>query len=208
MNLPNKITTFRMVCVIVIIGILSPSFFGANFFPVVFNINGQVLTLDYLIAFVLFVVASFSDFLDGYIARKYNLVTTYGKFMDPIADKLLVDSLFIIVASKYPTLVLVAVIMIARDLVVDGVKLIAAGKNKIVAANMWGKAKTVAQMVALSFLLFGNWPFSYFDSEMYFASGFNVSIILCYIAGVLSLMSMIVYIYQNREVFKDSPKED
>ena len=208
MNLPNKITTFRMVCVVLIIGILAPSFFGANLFPEVFNINGQILTLDYLIAFVLFVVASFSDFLDGHIARKYNLVTTYGKFMDPIADKLLVDSLFIIVASKYPTLVLVAVIMIARDLVVDGVKLIAAGKNKIVAANMWGKAKTVAQMVALAFLLFGNWPFSYFDSEMYLTTGFNVSIILCYIAGILSLMSMIVYIYQNREVFKDSPKED
>ncbi len=203
MNLPNKITTFRMVCVVIIVFLLCFPWAacGVNM-PMMFN----GLTLEYLISFVLFIVASFSDFLDGYIARKYNLVTTYGKFMDPIADKLLVDSLFIILCRDYPTLVIVAVIMIARDLVVDAVKLIAAGKNKIVAANMWGKAKTVAQMVALSFVLFGDWPFSYFDSPIAL-HGFSVSIILCYLAGVLSLMSMIVYIYQNRDVFKDDKEE-
>lgn len=164
--------------------------------PEIFN----GVTLDYFISFFIFIIASFSDFLDGHIARKYNLVTTYGKFMDPIADKLLVDSLLIILAcsnmeTKIP--LIVVVVMIARDLVVDAVKLIASSKNKIVAANIWGKLKTVAQMVAISFVLLNDFPFSYFDGPV------NISVILCYIAGLFSLLSMVIYIIQNKEVFKD-----
>ena len=120
--------------------------------------------------------------------------------MDPIADKLLVNSTLIILAcsnldTKVP--VIVVVVMIARDLVVDAVKLIAAGKNKIVAANIWGKLKTVTQMVALSFVLLNNFPFGLWIKS------FNVSVVLCYVAGFCSILSMIVYIYQNKEVFKD-----
>lgn len=203
MNLPNKITTFRMGCVIVIVFLLLFPWESCNVaMPVLFG----GVRLEYLIAFAIFVVASFSDFLDGYIARKYHLVTTYGKFMDPIADKLLVDSLLIILTcSRLETKIplIVAVVMIARDLVVDAVKLIAASRNKIVAANIWGKLKTVLQMIAIAFVLLNDWPFSCFDG------GIDVSVILCYLAGACSLLSMIVYIYQNREVFKDeSPKVD
>lgn len=197
MNLPNKITTFRMVAVVILVFILlfPWSKVGVEF-PVLF----YGVTLDYFIGFIIFLIASFSDFLDGYIARKYNLVTTYGKFMDPIADKLLVNSTLIILAcsnldTKVP--LIVVVVMIARDLVVDAVKLIAAGKNKIVAANIWGKLKTVTQMVALSFVLLNNFPFGLWIKS------FNVSVVLCYVAGFCSLLSMIVYIYQNKEVFKD-----
>lgn len=203
MNLPNKITTFRMGCVIVIVFLLLFPWESCNVaMPVLFG----GVRLEYLIAFAIFVVASFSDFLDGYIARKYHLVTTYGKFMDPIADKLLVDSLLIILTcSRLETKIplIVVVVMIARDLVVDAVKLIAASRNKIVAANIWGKLKTVLQMIAIAFVLLNDWPFSCFDG------GIDVSVILCYLAGACSLLSMIVYIYQNREVFKDeSPKVD
>lgn len=197
MNLPNKITTFRMACVFIIVFLLLfPWAKCGVIMPEIFN----GVTLDYFISFFIFIIASFSDFLDGHIARKYNLVTTYGKFMDPIADKLLVDSLLIILAcsnmeTKIP--LIVVVVMIARDLVVDAVKLIASSKNKIVAANIWGKLKTVAQMVALSFVLLNDFPFSYFDGPV------NISVILCYIAGLFSLLSMVIYIIQNKEVFKD-----
>ena len=194
MNLPNKITTFRMVCVVGIIFLLLFPWGMCNVtMPEVFN----DITLDYFLSFIIFVVASISDFLDGYIARKYNLVTTYGKFMDPIADKLLVNSTIIILASRIPSLVIVAVVMIARDIVVDALRLIAVSKNKVVAANIWGKLKTVTQMVAICFVLLNDFPFSFIPWNI------NVSLILCYLAGVCSLLSMVVYIIQNREVFKD-----
>ena len=194
MNLPNKITTFRMVCVVIIIFLLLfPWKMCGIEMPVLFN----DITLEYFLSFIIFVVASISDFLDGYIARKYNLVTTYGKFMDPIADKLLVNSTIIILASRIPQLVIVAVVMIARDIVVDAVRLIAVTKNKVVAANIWGKLKTVTQMVAICFVLLNDFPFSFIPWDV------NVSLILCYVAGVCSLLSMVVYIIQNREVFKD-----
>jgi CDP-diacylglycerol--glycerol-3-phosphate 3-phosphatidyltransferase len=194
MNLPNKITTFRMVCVVIIIFLLLfPWKMCGIEMPVLFN----DVTLEYFLSFIIFVVASISDFLDGYIARKYNLVTTYGKFMDPIADKLLVNSTIIILASQIPSLVIVAVVMIARDIVVDALRLIAVSRNKVVAANIWGKLKTVTQMVAICFVLLNDFPFSFIPWDI------NVSLILCYVAGVCSLLSMVVYIIQNREVFKD-----
>lgn len=194
MNLPNKITTFRMVCVVIIIFLLLfPWKMCGIEMPVLFN----DVTLEYFLSFIIFVVASISDFLDGYIARKNNLVTTYGKFMDPIADKLLVNSTIIILASQIPSLVIVAVVMIARDIVVDALRLIAVSRNKVVAANIWGKLKTVTQMVAICFVLLNDFPFSFIPWDV------NVSLILCYVAGVCSLLSMVVYIIQNREVFKD-----
>ena len=197
MNLPNKITTFRMVCVFIVVFLLMFPWeaCGVNM-PVIFN----GVTLEYFIGFFVFAIASLSDFLDGYIARKYNMVTTYGKFMDPIADKLLVNSTLIILAmSRMETKIplIVVVVMIARDLVVDAVKLIAASRNKIVAANIWGKLKTATQMFAICFVLLNDYPFALFDGPV------NVAEILCYLAGFFSLLSMIVYIYQNKEVFKD-----
>ena len=197
MNLPNKITTFRMAMVFVLVFLLLFPWAACGVeMPVIFG----GVTLEYFIAFFVFAIASISDFLDGYIARKYNMVTTYGKFMDPIADKLLVNSALIILAcshmeTKIP--LIVVVVMIARDLVVDAVKLIAASKNKIVAANIYGKLKTATQMVAICFVLLNDWPFALFDGPV------NVAELLCYLAGFFSLLSMIVYIYQNREVFKD-----
>jgi len=174
-------------------------------------IFGEV-NLVYFIVFWLFVVASFSDFLDGHIARKYNLVTNFGKFMDPIADKLLVDGLLIIllVPSITPAdasiqmaiPVIATLIMIARDLIVDVIRLIAASQNRILAANIFGKIKTVLQMVAIPLVLLNDWPFVLFDGEI------NIALIVVYLATLASLLSGIIYVYQNRDVLREPNKHE
>lgn len=196
MNLPNKITTFRMVCVVIVDFILlfPWKICGVNM-PLVFNF----ISLEYFIAGILFLIASFSDFLDGYLARKYNLVTTYGKFMDPIADKLLVDTVVIIMAIQRPDLVppVVAIIMIARDLLVDALRQVASSKGVVLAANIWGKLKTVIQMVALTFALMLDWPFALLNLPV------SITTIICYLAGVVSLLSGVLYFTKNLKVFSD-----
>lgn len=196
MNLPNKITTFRMVCVVIIDFILLFPWASCGVtMPLVFG----VISLEYFISAILFLVASFSDFLDGYLARKYNLVTTYGKFMDPIADKLLIDTVVIIMAINHPTIVppVVAVIMIARDLLVDALRQVASTKGVVLAANIWGKLKTVVQMVALTLALLLDWPFSLLNLPV------SITSIICYVAGVVSLLSGILYFTKNLHVFND-----
>ncbi|MGM9858176.1 MAG: CDP-diacylglycerol--glycerol-3-phosphate 3-phosphatidyltransferase [Bacilli bacterium] len=206
MNLPNKITTFRMVMVIVLILLLTIC--GALNFtgPYLWGDEETGVSLIRFIAFILFVVASVSDFLDGYLARKLNLVTTYGKFMDPIADKLLVDSLLIFYAlpinqagfgfvGKTGIPLVFVVIMIARDLVVDAVRMIAMEKNIVIAASWFGKTKTVLQMVAISLVLLNNWPFVYLGWSV------NVTNIICGLAGLVSLASGIDYLVKSRELF-------
>ena len=196
MNLPNKITTFRMVCVIIIDFILLFPWKACGVeMPLVFN----YIPLQFFISAILFLVASFSDFLDGYLARKYNLVTTYGKFMDPIADKLLVDSVVIIMAIQRPDLVppVVAVIMIARDLLVDALRQVASTKGIVLAANIWGKLKTVIQMAGLTFVLLLDWPFSLLNLPI------SITTIICYLAGVVSLLSGVLYFTKNLKVFND-----
>ena len=206
MNLPNKITTFRMVMVIVLILLLTICG-GLNFTgPYLWGNEETGVSLIRFIAFVLFVTASVSDFLDGYLARKLNLVTTYGKFMDPIADKLLVDSLLIFYAlpinqeafgfvGKTGIPLVFVVIMIARDLVVDAVRMIAMEKNIVIAASWFGKTKTVLQMVAISLVLLNNWPFVYLGWSV------NVTNIICGLAGIVSLASGIDYLVKSRELF-------
>lgn len=194
MNLPNKITTFRMVLVVVLVALL--------LIPTSFNIETpmiETIPLEFFIGFFVFVIASFSDFLDGHIARKYNLVTTYGKFMDPIADKLLVNTTLIICSVIGPTRIpaIVVVIMVARDIVVDALRLIAMEKGKVVAASYFGKAKTVAQMIAISLVLLNSWPFTFN------VLGLNFAQILCYVAGIISLLSGIDYLVKNRQIFKE-----
>lgn len=207
MNLPNKITTFRMVMVVVIVLLLticgSIGFTG----PYLWGNEETGVSLIRFIAFVLFVLASVSDYLDGHIARKYNMVTTYGKFMDPIADKLLVDTLLIIFALPLASdnafgfvgatgvPLIVVVIMIARDLVVDAVRLIAMEKGQVIAASWFGKAKTVTQMVALALVLLNNWPFVYLGWSV------NVTNIICGIAGAVSLGSGIDYLVKSSSLF-------
>ncbi len=159
MNLPNKLTVMR-ICLIPVI-LLTAIFPYAQF-----NIDVPVVEVQHvsvsavnLAVLALFLLASFTDFLDGYLARKNNLVTTFGKFADPIADKLLVTSMFILFASKGVIPVIPVILMVARDTIVDGCRMIASTNGVVVAAGFMGKLKTVCQMLTISLILVSNLPF-------------------------------------------------
>lgn len=216
MNLPNKLTLTRMIVILLtIVAMVVLSFLNIN---VSFDIWNTSINLIYLIFCGVFILAAFTDFLDGHIARKRNLVTDFGKFLDPIADKLLNDvmMIFLLVPQAYApnqrsdktmlTLLMVCVmIMIARDLIVDGIRLVAVKKGEVIAANIFGKIKTVLQMVAIPFLLLNNFPFSYFDST--WPQYLQISNLLFYLATFASLLSGIIYIVQNRHVLKSTEKK-
>jgi CDP-diacylglycerol--glycerol-3-phosphate 3-phosphatidyltransferase len=190
MNLPNKLTSLRMLCVIAIIvfGIIdfsSPELFTNNELEKVFDVKRLVIL-------ILFAFGSFTDFLDGYIARKYNLVTTFGKFMDPIADKLLVNTTFIFLSVWAEIPVIVTIIMIARDTIVDAIRLVMMDQQVVIAASKWGKAKTVTQMIALIVVLVYNFPFFYITN-------LNLGLYFSYLAALISLISGIDYFWKNRK---------
>ena len=216
MNLPNKLTLTRMIVIfLTIVAMVVLSFLNIN---ISFDIWNTSINLIYLIFCGVFILAAFTDFLDGHIARKRNLVTDFGKFLDPIADKLLNDvmMIFLLVPQVYApnqrsdktmlTLLMVCVmIMIARDLIVDGIRLVAVKKGEVIAANIFGKIKTVLQMVAIPFLLLNNFPFSYFDST--WPQYLQISNLLFYLATFASFLSGIIYIVQNKHVLKSGEKK-
>lgn len=196
MNLPNKITTFRMICVIFIAALL---LLPETLFIKIPFIN---VSLNFFIGWILFIIASLSDMVDGKIAREYNMVTDYGKFMDPIADKLLVNTTLIILMVCGPINIpaICVIIMIARDIIVDAVRMNAVRKNIVVAANIWGKLKTVLQMVALILVLVNDFGL---DSLLNIPNYLYIGQIMIYLATVASLFSGIVYCVQNRKVFSE-----
>lgn len=180
MNLPNKITVFRACMVpVFLIFMLVPGIPAGNY-----------------IAAVIFAVASASDFLDGYLARKNNLVTDFGKFMDPLADKLLVCSAFICFVELGTVPAWVVILIIGREFIISGFRLIAADNNIVIAANYWGKIKTVVQMVMCVLFIVN------LDGEF-----FNVmEQLFLYASVALTLISLCVYIYQNRGVILQGTK--
>ena len=155
MNLPNKLTLVRILLVpaAAIIYLAVP----ASWAPVVPSIG---LAGRDLIVFAIFAVASFTDYLDGTIARSRNLITSFGKFAEPIADKLLVNTLLILLAWSHQASVVAVLLMTARDLIVDGLRMSAAQSGEVVSAGWWGKVKTVLQMFAIALLLLHDWPFA------------------------------------------------
>ena len=213
MNLPNKITISRIVLIgAMLIGILVLALIPDFVAP---NLGNSPVNLVYFIICVVFIIAAYTDHLDGKIARKYNLISDFGKFLDPIADKLLNDGLmiFLLVPQVYALsqrrdpvmltiLLFCVVLMIARDLVVDALRLVAVRKNIVIAANIFGKLKTVLQMVAIPMLLLNDWPFSYFDSS--WPQALQISNIFFYIATIMSVVSGVIYVYQNRAVLKET----
>ena len=194
MNLPNKITVARIfISVAVLVMLLFPwSQVGVEF-PV-YTIDGNIIVdLKIVIAGVLFVLGSFSDFLDGHIARSRNIVTDFGKVMDSIADKILVNGVLIILANEGMISIIVPVVIITRDIVVDSCKMISGNKGKVVAASIMGKLKTICMMVGLSLVMFYNLPF-----EMI---GIPVANVLVIIATILSVISGIQYFNSSKELF-------
>ena len=179
MNLPNKLTLLR-ICLIPVFVILMLSQIN-NFF---------------LIACIVFMVASITDFLDGRIARKHNLVTDFGKFMDPLADKLLVLSALICMLDYDLVAGWMVIIIVARELTVSILRAIAADNGKVIAASGGGKIKTTSQMIAIIFLLIG----ANFSNDIILLIG----TVAMYIATIFTLYSGIDYLYKNRDLFMNS----
>ncbi len=176
MNLPNKLTIFRVI--------LIPFFILFLLVP--------ITSVDKWIALAIFIVASLTDLLDGKIARKYNLVTNFGKFMDPLADKLLVCSALIclIELNKIPSWMVI--IIIAREFIISGFRLVAADNGVVIAASYWGKFKTTFQMIAVCLLIA--------DLEMLHV----FTQIILWIAVILTVVSLIDYLIKNKNVMKES----
>ncbi|MGN0407731.1 MAG: CDP-diacylglycerol--glycerol-3-phosphate 3-phosphatidyltransferase [Bacteroides sp.] len=178
MNLPNKLTIIRVIMIPVFLFFLLTDYAGGA---------------SKYIAAAIFVVASLTDMLDGKIARKYNLVTNFGKFMDPLADKLLVCSALIAFVELQYLPAWIVIIIISREFIISGFRLIAADKGVVIAANYWGKFKTTFQMI-MTILLILQLDYPYADVVEW--------IFIC-IALALTIISLLDYIYKNRGVMSD-----
>ena len=175
MNLPNKLTTLRVIMI--------PFFVFFLLWQ-----NGENHTFR-MIALALFIIASLTDLLDGKIARKYNLVTNFGKFMDPLADKLLVCSALICLIELNALPAWMVIIIISREFIISGFRLIAAENGVVIAANYWGKFKTVSQMIMIILLLID------------LGGVFDIlEQIFIWLSLALTVISLITYIWQNRSV--------
>ena len=184
MNLPTKLTVLRLILSLVIVGLLCFPFhaFGLTF-PV-FDFYGVQVELQYIIAGVIFIVASLTDWLDGYIARKYNMVTDTGKMLDAIADKALVNTVLIILAAQGFVHVIVPVVIVLRDIVVNAIKMEAAIGS--------GKLKTASLMVGTTLAFFYNIPFVFLHV--------SVDQFLLYFACIMSIISAVQYFNMNKDI--------
>ena len=178
MNLPNKLTILRMIMIPV--------------FLVVLYIPGLGMAGN-IAAAAIFILASITDFLDGKIARKYNLVTNFGKFMDPLADKLLVCSALICLIALDRIPAWIVIVIISREFIISGFRLIAADNGVVIAASYWGKFKTASQMVTVILLVLN------IQNTVFTVLG----TVFIYISLVLTVVSLIDYIAKNKEVLKD-----
>ena len=185
MNLPNKLTILRIIMI--------PFF-------VFFLLSGVGGSASKWIALVIFAAASITDTLDGYIARRDNLITDFGKFMDPLADKLLVCSAMICLVDLKLLPAWIVIIIIAREFIISGFRLIAAEHQIVIAASMWGKFKTTFQMAMIILLILN------MNADVYVA-GVGIihvlALIATYVALVLTIVSLLDYLYKNKAVLKE-----
>ena len=192
MNLPTKLTVSRIIATFIVIIILIFPFYSIGFQWPQFKVGTIIISLQYIVACIIFVLASITDFVDGYLARKNNQVTDLGKMLDAIADKILVNSVLIILAYKGMLPIIVPVVTVLRDTFVDAIKMQAASKGKVVAAIKSGKLKTATLMIGTTLAFFYNLPFELIP--------INVSDFLLLIATVLSVVSGIQYYLLNKEL--------
>lgn len=191
MNLPNKITVSRVLLIPVFMIFMLYDFGMGDIV-----VAGTEMMKEHLIGGLIFIIASITDWLDGYIARKNGLVTNMGKFLDPLADKLLVSAALIILVELGIAPSWIVIIIISREFAVTGLRLILAGGGEVVAANQLGKIKTTAQILAISSLLLNN---IFFESI-----GVPFGVIMLYIALVFTIWSGFDYFYKNRKVLLES----
>ena len=204
MNLPNKITISRIILVPIFVIIL--------FLPIPKYSN--------LIALIIFIIAASTDGIDGHIARSQNLVTNFGKFLDPLADKLLVTAALVALVGQDKIPSWVAMIIIAREFIVTGIRLLAVGEGRVIAASMWGKVKTVTQIIAICLLLLDTYSVSVNQSDIFMLgkleSMFNAFMANPSLQAVISILSTIMlivavfttlyscydYIVKNKDILK------
>lgn len=196
MNTANKITMTRIVLAIVIIILLMFPFYDLGISIPTYLVNGNILIdLRYIIAGILFIVASLTDFLDGYVARKYKMVTDYGKMLDAISDKILTNSLLIILACNGMISTIIAVVIVIRDIIVDALKMFIGNNSSAVGAIYISKVKTATLMVGLALTLFYNMPFELIK--------LNIADFLLIIAAILSVISGIKYYMMAKQFIKE-----
>ncbi len=187
MNLANRITIARMILVpVVMLFLLAP----LPLFQV--RAAGETISGGEIMAALVFVIAAGTDSLDGYIARKHQLITDFGKFMDPLADKLLVSTALISLVAMQRIPAWIAVVVIAREFAVTGLRTVASTQGHVIAASGLAKWKTALQMVALVAIMIGNWPFVYI--------GFPFAMLALYAAVLMTIVSGVDYFVQNRRV--------
>ena len=191
MNLPNKLTCLRVLMIPFFVGVMM---YGDRLLHLSAAGTEEGFRMARLLACLIFCAASFTDFLDGYIARKYHLVTTFGKFMDPLADTLLVCSALILLTAYGQLPVWVTIVIIAREFIISGFRLVAADAGIVIAASWWGKWKTVSQM-AMCILMIGNFSYA--------APYRMITEALMYIAVILTVISLLDYIIKNRKVITE-----
>jgi len=196
MNLPNKLTVIRMIMIVPFVLLLLGGFHQWGWFTAVFG--GILEYVDY-IALVLFIAASLTDLVDGHIARKYNLVTNFGKFMDPIADKLLVCAAMICLVEMGRIPSWVVIIIISREFIINGFRLVASDKGVVIAANYWGKFKTTFQMIMICLMIVNN---GHFLGQ--YANVLQIlTDVIMWIALALTVISLVDYVWTNRAVMAD-----
>lgn len=204
MNLANKLTIFRMILV--------PVFVIVGYIGMLGGITGELLGIPtyFWIMNIIFIIASITDKLDGYIARSKNMVTTFGKFLDPLADKILVLSALVMLVEFGKIPAWIPIIVLAREFLVSGYRLIAVEKGgKVIAASVWGKLKTVTQMIAIILVFIDRYNFG--DCIRYFSEMNTLSLILNIITTVLLIVSVIAtifsgydYLKKGKDLFKDA----
>lgn len=189
MNLPNKLTIFRMILIIPFVLLLLGNFQQWGWFVTIFG--GITEYVDF-IALGIFIIASLTDLIDGKIARKYNLITNFGKFMDPLADKLLVCAAMICLVEMGRIPAWIVIIIISREFIISGFRLVASDKGVVIAANYWGKFKTTFQMVMVCLMIANITAISLLTD------------IVMWIALILTVISLIDYVWKNRSVMAET----
>lgn len=195
MNLPNKLTLTRIILVPVFMIFVSLTSLDGI-------VDGTFNATFYLLAGIVFAAASFTDYLDGHLARKWHMVTDFGKFADPLADKLLTTTAFLYMLVDGVCDPVVLAIILAREFAVSGLRMVAAGApgGKVIAANMWGKVKTALQMLTICFYYFGyaaEAAFSAHPERSVFATQV-ISYVLCWVVAAVTLISGVKYLWDNR----------
>lgn len=199
MNLPNKLTIFRVILIIPFVFFMKLDASLCEKVGFIDKIFGNMLEYSTWIALGIFVIASLTDLLDGKIARKRNLVTTFGKFMDPLADKLLVCSALVLLVERRCLPSWIAIVILSREFIISGFRLVAANKGVVIAANYWGKFKTAFQMLMICLMIPDVVAILPGDGVWYYL----LTRIVMWIALILTVISLVDYIVKNKAVMKD-----